>query len=279
MSTIYLGFHFTVEPKEPATEILIAELAELDFESFVENEDGVSAYIQKELYREGSLKDLYILQSDEFTIDYTIEEIDQVNWNEAWEKNFEPIVVEGICHVRAPFHDKTDAVYDLVIEPKMSFGTGHHETTHMMIQHLLETNVEGLKTLDMGCGTAVLAILAEMKGAHPIDAIDIDDWCYLNSLENIARNGCQYITVEEGDAALLAGRSYDLIIANINRNILLNDMETYVACLRSNGLLLLSGFYVDDIPYLDKSCTEKGLELVKQKERNNWASLKYIKKG
>jgi ribosomal protein L11 methyltransferase len=279
MSTIYLGFHFTVEPKEPATEILIAELAELDFESFVENEDGVSAYIQKELYREGSLKDVYILQSDEFTIDYTIEEIDQVNWNEAWEKNFEPIVVEGICHVRAPFHDKTDAVYDLVIEPKMSFGTGHHETTHMMIQHLLETNVEGLKTLDMGCGTAVLAILAEMKGAHPIDAIDIDDWCYLNSLENIARNGCQYITVEEGDAALLAGRSYDLIIANINRNILLNDMETYVACLRSNGLLLLSGFYVDDIPYLDKSCTEKGLELVKQKERNNWASLKYIKKG
>jgi ribosomal protein L11 methyltransferase len=206
MSTQYLGFHFTVEPKEPATEILIAELAELEFESFVENEDGVSAYIQKELYQEGSLTDVYILQSDEFSIDYTIEEIDQVNWNEAWEKNFEPIEVEGICHVRAPFHEKSNAVYDLVIEPKMSFGTGHHETTHMMIQHLLETNVEGLKTLDMGCGTAVLAILAEMKGAHPIDAIDIDHWCYLNSLENIARNGCQYISVEEGDADLLAGR-------------------------------------------------------------------------
>ena len=136
MSNVYLGFHFTVEPKEPATEILIAELAELPFESFVENDNGVSAYIQKDLYEEGSLQEVYILQSEEFTINYTIEEIDQVNWNEEWEKNFDPIDVDGVCHVRAPFHEKTSAQYDIVIEPKMSFGTGHHETTHMMIQHL-----------------------------------------------------------------------------------------------------------------------------------------------
>lgn len=278
MSSIYLGFHFTVEPKEPATEILIAELAELPFESFVENDNGVSAYIQKELYEEGVLSEVYILQSDAFVIDYSIEEIDQVNWNEEWEKNFDPIDVDGICHVRAPFHEKTDAQFDIIIEPKMSFGTGHHETTHMMIQHLLAMDVTGLKTLDMGCGTALLAILAAMKGAQPIDAIDIDNWCYLNSIENAARNGCQHITVEEGDAALLPGRFYDLIIANINRNILLNDMPTYIDCLRPNGTLLLSGFYIDDIPYLDTACTENGLVFVKKLERNNWASLSYIKK-
>ena len=256
MSNVYLGFHFTVEPKEPATEILIAELAELPFESFVENENGVSAYIQKDLYEEGSLQEVYILQSEEFTIKYTIEEIDQVNWNEEWEKNFDPIDVDGVCHVRAPFHEKTGAQYDIVIEPKMSFGTGHHETTHMMIQHLLAMDVKGMKTLDMGCGTALLAILAEMKGAQPIDAIDIDNWCYLNSIENAERNGCQHIKVEEGDAGLLPGRSYDLIIANINRNILLNDMQTYVDCLRPGGTLLLSGFYIDDIPYLNIEGTD-----------------------
>ena len=277
MSNVYLGFHFTVEPKEPATEILIAELAELPFESFVENDNGVSAYIQKDLYEEGSLQLVYILHSDEFAIDYTIEEIDQVNWNEEWEKNFDPIDVDGICHVRAPFHEKTGAQYDIVIEPKMSFGTGHHETTHMMIQHLLAMDVQGMKTLDMGCGTALLAILAEMKGAQPIDAIDIDNWCYLNSIENAERNGCQHITVEEGDAGLLPGRSYDLIIANINRNILLNDMQTYVDCLRPGGTLLLSGFYIDDIPYLDVACAEKGLKFETKLDRNNWASLRYSK--
>ncbi|MDQ8014804.1 MAG: 50S ribosomal protein L11 methyltransferase, partial [Flavobacterium nitrogenifigens] len=211
-----------------------------------------------------------------FKIEYTIEEIDQVNWNEEWEKNFEPIDVDGKCHVRAPFHEKTDAEFDIVIEPKMSFGTGHHETTHMMIQHLLEMDVKGLKTLDMGCGTAILAILAEMKGAEPIDAIDIDNWCYLNSIENAERNNCKHISVYEGDAALLAGKKYDLIIANINRNILLNDMQSYVDALNPKGIILFSGFYEEDIPFIDASCVEKGLTYVKKLQRNNWVSLKYV---
>jgi ribosomal protein L11 methyltransferase len=146
----------------------------------------------------------------------------------------------------------------------------------MMIQHLLETDVTNLKTLDMGCGTAILAILAEMKGAKPIDAIDIDNWCYLNSIENAERNNCKEITVYEGDAALLKGKKYDLIIANINRNILLNDMQHYVDCLNKNGILLLSGFYTEDIPVIDASCTQKGLTYVKKFERNNWTSLKYV---
>jgi ribosomal protein L11 methyltransferase len=275
MST-YIGYHFTVEPKEPATEILIAELGETAFESFEETETGLSAYVQKQFWNEDILYDVQILKSSEFKISFTSEEIDQVNWNEEWEKNFEPIEVDDTCRVRAPFHEFKEVQYDIVIEPKMSFGTGHHETTFMMIQHLLETELEGKKTLDMGCGTAILAILAEMKGAQPIDAIDIDNWCYLNSIENAERNNCNHITVEEGDASLLAGRKYDVIIANINRNILLNDMQQYVDCLNPDGILLLSGFYEEDIPYIDASCTEKGLKLQKKHKRNNWVALKYV---
>jgi ribosomal protein L11 methyltransferase len=276
MQHTYLGYHFTIEPKELGSEILIAELGEKPFESFIESDFGIVAYIKKEFWADDILDDLFILKSPEFTISYQVEEIEQVNWNEEWEKNFEPIDVDGKCHVRAPFHPKTDAEYDIVIEPKMSFGTGHHETTHMMIQHLLETDVAGKKTLDMGCGTAILAILAEMKGAEPIDAIDIDNWCYLNSIENAERNNCKHITVYEGDAALLEGRFYDVIIANINRNILLNDMQAYVDALNSDGILLLSGFYQEDITAIDESCTSKGLKFVKKLSRNNWVSLKYV---
>lgn len=276
MSNIYIGYHFSVEPKEPGTEILLAELGETPFESFIETEEGLSAYIQKQYWNENILEDIFILKSEEFKIDYTFEEIEQVNWNEEWEKNFEPIAVDNTCYVRAPFHAKTDAEYDIVIEPKMSFGTGHHETTFMMIQHLLETDVTNKKTLDMGCGTAILAILAEMRGAKPIDAIDIDNWCYLNSIENAERNNCHNITVYEGDAALLEGKKYDVIIANINRNILLNDMQQYKDSLNEGGILLLSGFYEEDIPAIDESCTEKGMKFVKKLSRNNWVSLKYV---
>ncbi len=276
MSNIYLGYHFLIEPKDLGSEILIAELGELPFESFVESEYGITAYIQKSLWNSNILEDLYILNSPEFTISYTIEEIEQVNWNEEWEKNFEAIDVDGKCHVRAPFHPMSNAQYEIIIEPKMSFGTGHHETTHMMIQHLLEMDVTGLKTLDMGCGTAILAILAEMKGAKPIDAIDIDNWCFLNSIENCERNNCNNITVYEGDAFLLKDKKYDLIIANINRNILLNDMQSYVDCLNENGTILFSGFYEEDIPYINESCVEKGLTYVKKIQRNNWVSLKYV---
>ena len=286
MSHIYLGYHFTIasnaienqqELNQQGAEILMAQLGEQPFESFIESDSGIVAYIQKELCFEAILDDILILKSDEFSISHTIEEIAPVNWNEEWEKNFEAIEVDGLCCVRAPFHPKTDAAFDIIIEPKMSFGTGHHETTHMMIQHLLETDVTDKKTLDMGCGTAILAILAEMKGAKPIDAIDIDNWCYLNSIENAARNNCSHISVFEGDAALLKDKKYDLIIANINRNILLYDLQTYVDCLNSDGILLLSGFYTEDIEAINESCTTKGLEFVKKIERNNWVSLKYYK--
>ena len=274
---IYIGYYFKVQPMQPGTEILIAELGYAGFESFVETEEGVTAYIQKEEFYDTILDDIQILKSDEFEITYTFDEIEQTNWNEEWEKNFNPIVVDDLCAVRAPFHDKFDTQYDIIIEPKMSFGTGHHETTHMMIQHILKNDFEGKSVLDMGCGTAVLAILAEMKGAKPLDAIDIDNWCYLNSLENVERNNCKHISVYDGEAALLKDKKYDTIIANINRNILLNDIATYSKCLDAKGTLFLSGFYQEDIPMIEKECNDNQLILKDTLTRNNWVALKFEK--
>lgn len=276
MENKYIGYTFKVLPKEPGTEILIAQLGLVNFESFVETEGGVQAYIQKEDWHESILEDIQILSSGEFEISYEEEVIEQVNWNSEWEKNFEQIEVDGKVSIRAPFHKNPGLEFDIVIEPKMSFGTGHHETTHMMIQQLLDMNLEGKKTLDMGCGTGILAIFAEMRGAQPIDAIDIDNWCYENTVENAERNGCQFISSFEGDASLLNGRTYDVIIANINRNILLNDMEAYMECLNDGGIILFSGFYKEDIPIMEIAVSKYGLKLDRTIERNNWVSLRYI---
>ena len=275
MSNIYIAYHFKVSPKQIGSEILIAELGELPFESFEETDDGLSAYIQKSFWNETILEKVEILKNNDFEISFHYNEIAPINWNQEWEKNFEPIDVDGLCYIRAPFHEKTNSKYDIVIEPKMSFGTGHHETTHMMIQHLLAMDVTNMKTLDMGCGTAILAILADMKGAKPIDAIDIDNWCFLNSIENAARNNCHNIAVFEGDASLLIHQKYDLIIANINRNILLSDMATYVKCLNKGGTILFSGFYEEDIPYINEACLNNGLIFESKLQRNKWVSLKF----
>lgn len=285
MTPIYLGYTFTISPLEPAREILIAELGYAGFESFVETPTGCIAYIQKHeafpddvIKYDSLLESINILQSPEFKIQHTAEEIEQINWNQEWEKHFDPIEVDGKCQVRAPFHQSTGMDYEIVIEPKMSFGTGHHETTHMMIRHLLKLDLTGKKTLDMGCGTGVLAILAEKRGAHPVDAIDIDNWCYQNSVENAARNDCKHISVLEGDASLLNNRTYDVIIANINRNILLQDIPTYATCLKNDGILLLSGFYTEDIPLISEKCNLHGLYFQGNFERNNWVACKFTKK-
>ena len=274
--TTYIGCYFKVKPLQPAVEILIAELGLAGFESFVETEEGLTAYIKKQDWNPSILDDIQILNSNEFSISYTIEEIEQVNWNQEWEKNFNAIIVDDLCTIRAPFHEKPNTTFDIVIEPKMSFGTGHHETTHMMIQHILNNDFKDKSVLDMGCGTGVLAILSELKGAKPIDAIDVDNWCYLNSLENVERNCCNHISVYEGDAGLLGNKKYDIIIANINRNILLNDIKTYASCLNKNGMLFLSGFYKEDISVIEDACNRNMLKLDEKLERNNWVSLKFI---
>jgi ribosomal protein L11 methyltransferase len=275
MDNIYIEYNFTLSPKEPTSEILIAELGSAGFESFVETKDGITAYIQKTAWRTSILEDIFVLNSKEFSIEYNYNEVAQTNWNAEWEKNFEAIQVDNLVSIRAPFHENPNLKYDIVIEPKMSFGTGHHETTHMMVQHLLKLDVENKKVLDMGCGTGILAVFAEMKGAKPLDAIDIDNWCYENSVENVARNNCKNISVYEGDASLLAGKKYDVIIANINRNILLMDMKVYANCLLEKGVLLLSGFYEEDIPVIDAEVSKYGLKLETCIQRNNWVALKY----
>ena len=274
--SIYIGYTFKVSPLQPGTEILIAELGHAGFESYVETPEGVIAYIQQRHHSKSILEPIYILKSKEFKITYNFEIIEQINWNAEWEKNFNPIVVGNQCAIRAPFHDSFDVKYDIIIEPKMSFGTGHHETTHMMIEYILATDFNNKSVLDMGCGTGVLAILAMKKGALNVEAIDVDNWCYLNSLENISRNDCKQISVFEGDASLLKGKKFDVIIANINRNILLNDLSAYVACLNENASLFLSGFYDSDCALIQTYCQNLGLELEIKRNRNNWAALKFV---
>ena len=273
---VYIGYNFKIQPLQLGSEILIAELGYAGFESFVETEEGITAYIQKDEWNKDILDDIFVLSSNEFKITFDFNEIEHTNWNKEWEKNFNPIIVDDLVSVRAPFHDKPDTKYDLIIEPKMSFGTGHHETTHMMIQHILKNDFKGKSVLDMGCGTGVLAILAEKSGATKLDAIDIDNWCYLNSLENVERNDCHNISVYEGDVKLLEGKKYDSIIANINRNILLQDIKTYAQCLNKNGTLFLSGFYKEDIPLIAEECKRHMLKLNETIQKEQWVALKFI---
>ena len=258
-----------------AREILVAELGALNFESFVNTATGLHAYVQEGDFVEEEVRDLYILHNSDFTISMDVVTIEQQNWNAEWEKNFEPIEVDGKCIVRAPFHDKIEVDFDIVIEPKMSFGTGHHETTHQMIAQLLNIDVSGKRVLDMGCGTGILAILACMKGANSITGIDIDELAYENTLENVRKNKCSQIIVKQGGAELLNNCSYDVILANINRNILLNDMEAYTNAMRRGSQIAFSGFYTSDISHIDTKARTLGLSLLRQSKKNNWAALVY----
>lgn len=194
-------------------------------------------------------------------------------------KNFNPIIIDKTVSIRAPFNEKPNNIaYDIVIEPKMSFGTGHHQTTNLMLQHILDLDVKDKKILDMGCGTGILAILAEMRGATDIEAIDIDVWCYENSVENTVRNLCKNIKVYQGEVSLLKDKKYDIVIANINRNILLQDIKSYAQCLDEKGVLLLSGFYTEDMPIIEAACSKHHLEKQNFKELDNWVGVKFIKK-
>ncbi|AVI51342.1 50S ribosomal protein L11 methyltransferase [Pukyongia salina] len=277
MAQTYIEYKFSVLPLQPGSEILIAQLGELGFESFVETDEGVDAYILKDKWEPEKLEGVQLLNNEEFIIGYTSRIIEQVNWNEEWERNFEPIEVSEQCVVRAPFHSTFHVSYEIIIEPKMSFGTGHHETTHMMLEYLLEADMQGKTVLDMGCGTAVLAILAEMRGAGDVDAIDIDAWCVENSGENISRNNCRNIKVALGDSTVIDSvKKYDVVIANINRNVLLKDIGIYADILKEDGMLLLSGFYLEDLEIIRKSCVTHGLKYVNNKLRNNWVAVKFV---
>mgnify|MGYP001159356554 CR=1 FL=1 len=277
MSTTYIQILFTLEPVQPTNEILTAELAQIGFESFVEIPKGLEAYIPKEEWNEALMSQIQILKNPNFSIQYTINSIAPKNWNEVWESDFSPIIIDDRCAVRADFHDPIVADYELIITPKMSFGTGHHQTTHMMLHHILDLDLEGHSVLDMGCGTGVLAILSIKKGAKHVDAIDIEPWCYENAKENALLNNCKEIDAHEGDSNLLINKEYDLIIANINKNVLLQDIPKYASCLQKKGTLLLSGFYASDIEDIQQLCEAENLEYSSHLEKDNWVAVKFIK--
>ena len=273
----FVCYDFKVEPLNPGCEILIAQLSQLGFDSFQENSDGISAYIDSTILSSVNVEDIQILNSIEFNISFEFYNVKKQNWNIKWESNFEPIYVDKTCCVRAPFHKKSNYKYDLVIEPKMSFGTGHHETTSMMISFILANSFSNSSVCDIGSGTGVLAILAEKRGASKIDAIDIDNWCYLNSIENIDRNNSENINVYEGEVQKLMQFTYDNIFANINLNVLLADIPIYSKMLNTGGLLYLSGFYQRDINSIEKATKKSNLSLMESKIENEWVALKFAK--
>ena len=275
----YLQFNFRTSPcTEVTNDVLSATLADVGFESFMEQPGGIAAYIQKDLYDEHALRQaLDDFPLPDARIDYDFLEAEDRDWNEEWERNFfQPIIIGNRCVVHSTFHhDVPQAEYDITIDPQMAFGTGHHETTGLIINELLDTGLAGRDVLDMGCGTSILAILARMRGAARCTAIDIDDWCVRNSLENIRLNRLDGIDVSQGDASSLADKGpFDVIIANINRNILLNDMQSYAARMKHGALLLMSGFYVDDIPLIEAEARCLGLQPGGHREQNRWAMVR-----
>ncbi|RLD44270.1 MAG: 50S ribosomal protein L11 methyltransferase [Bacteroidetes bacterium] len=268
----YIELNFTVEPKDVANEILIAELAEIGFESFEETDNGLKSFIQKPDFSVEAVDNLFVMQAEAFNIVYKVNYIEDQNWNAVWEENYPPVVIENRVAIRAPFHKPFNTEFEIEIEPKMSFGTAHHPTTAQMIKLILNNEIKDLDILDMGSGTAVLAILASLRGANHVNAIDNDEWAYNNALENVQRNNIDNIKVELGDAALLDGRKYDLVIANINRNILLNDLKHYAKCMSKGNLLFLSGFYESDIEKLSTEALKHGLEYQHHGVDNMWVA-------
>lgn len=262
-----------------AAEILPAELTEFGFEAFSEEEDGkLSAFIPSRSFDMMPVANFLEVRSSSMGFSYTLTRIPDRNWNAVWESGYEPVFISGRCMIRAPFHKPCpDAVFDLVIEPKMSFGTAHHETTRLMIETVLGTDIRGRKVLDMGCGTGVLAILACKMGAARVVAVDNDEWAYINAVENAARNNAGEIIVIQGDVSVVKERDFDVILANINRNVLLGDIPSYQVMLAKGGVLILSGFYTADLQAIIDKTRSLGLQNTNFRELNKWVVATFTK--
>ena len=274
---VYFELTFMVMPLEPIRDVLVDELSALPFDTFLETEEGVKAYVDQSLFNANELNAVDhfpYTRSIAESIEWTISEIQQENWNAKWESDFKPIVVADRVSVIAPFHDPIKADYELVIEPKMSFGTGHHQTTYQMLDFLSRLeSLENKRILDMGCGTSILAILAALKGAN-CDAIDIDSWCIENSLENAERNKVS-INAWQDSSCQRAKGPYDIILANINRNILLDQVSDYVTHMNASSELWVSGFYIEDLPILIESFSVHGLRLSESTDLDRWVAAKF----
>ncbi|MDR2682576.1 MAG: 50S ribosomal protein L11 methyltransferase [Dysgonamonadaceae bacterium] len=278
----YYELRFSLHPDtEIHRQILSAMLADIGFESFMDSDAGLDAYIPENLYSEAAIAGVLadMPWGDDTKVQYQTEKIAGRDWNEEWEKHFfEPIVIDNQVVIHSSFHQNVPpARYDIVIDPKMAFGTGHHATTALMVSYLAALDLDGKSFLDMGCGTSVLDILARMKNANPVTAIDIDEWSYRNSLENIRLNHTPDIRVRLGDAGLLGSEVYDVIFANINRNILLRDIPVYARCMRAGSSLFMSGFYAEDREIIRETCGREHLQAVSFKEKDHWVAVHYRK--
>lgn len=276
----YIELELSLSSVDIYSDILQSDLCDIGFESFLDKKDGFFAYCQKEIFNQEDLDFLlnaFRENNTSVNVSYNIKEIEQQDWNMEWEKSYEAVLVDDFCYIRASFHSPIKNVeFNIEISPKMSFGTAHHPTTYQIIQLLRDEPLEGKDVMDMGTGTGVLAILCKLKGAKSVDAWDNDEWAYENAKENVMKNNVE-VDVQLGDASGLS-KSYDLFIANINRNILLQDMATYSKHLRTGGTLLLSGFYDNDVEILEKCANENNLHLVTHISKENWAALRFIKK-
>lgn len=280
----YVEVNIILSQLTPYRDLLVYYLGnEGPYDSFEETAHGLKAYVPASDFDQEFLDRTFNevkSVDDSLKIDFTVTDLPDKDYNEEWERQHQPVLVDGFCWVRAPFHPHRDDVkYEIEIEPKMSFGTAHHATTYLMLSLLEQQPVEGLRVLDMGSGTGVLAILAAKKGAAYVEAIDVDELAFRNAQENFERNGVKVNALLGDASSLTADKHFDLILANINRNILLRDMPAYAAVLNPGGTLLLSGFYEHDVQALQDKAETLGLRLVQQKSRNDWTALRMIKKA
>ena len=274
----YYACSFSNPENEILKDMFMELLGEIGFDSFMDTDDGFDAYCQEPLLNDEELND--IMQMEQFANVKLLKKelIPDQDWNATWEASYEPVIINELCRIRAPFHKVEGSYkYDLIIEPKMSFGTAHHETTSQIIELMLQSDFTGQNLLDMGSGTGVLAILAKKLGSAMTVAIDNDEWAYRNALDNIRLNDENEIIVELGDASSLNDRQFDVILANINRNILLRDMKEYVKCLVDGGKIFFSGFYEEDLVLIAKEAERLGLTYSNHVTKNNWTAAVFVK--
>ena len=271
-------FSFKISPKLKGEEILIAELSELGFYAFEHSKKVIDAYIFEQKWKQSLFSELSLLSNPEFKITYESKLITPINWNQNWEKNFKPIKINETCWVRAKFHEPLNIKYEIIITPKMSFGTGHHETTAMMLSYLLEVDLKDLRVLDVGSGTGILAIMSEKRGAKRVDAIDIDFKCIENIKENSMLNNCKFINSHFKNVSQITGVKYDLIIANINKNVIIGDILKFSNLLSTKGQLIISGFFLEDFYDVNHKASSVNLQFISKKEKNKWLSIHYTKK-
>ena len=265
----------TVHCDPQFSEILIAEIAQAGFDSFLENENGFEAYAEVDRFDQFQIDEIKKKYNQVKPLEFSWDRIKKKNWNEEWERGYEPIIVNDKCVIKAEFHHiERQYPYTITITPKMSFGTGHHQTTYLMIQAQLELDHQDKLVMDAGCGTAILSIMASKRGAKQIEAFDIDEWSVINGKENIQVNSCNNISIRQGEISNLTfDHNFDLVLANINKNILLKELPQYASYLNPEGQILLSGFYEKDIPDLVTRAHQYKLKHVSSEVRENWASL------